>query len=124
MANFLKVQLRVPSNTSAGWGSVNPILLKGEIGWESDTNKIKIGDGTTPWADLDYVLGSGEGGSTPLEIENRLSFLEEKAVIKEEGKGLSTNDFSDELKEELEGGLQAKTLRGSELGRFVGSQSV
>lgn len=123
MANFLKVQLRVPSNSSSGWGSVNPILLKGEIGWESDTNKIKIGDGVTPWTDLDYVLGSDDG-QTPLEVENRLSFLEENVVLKEEGKGLSTNDFTDELKEELEGGLQAKTLRGSELGRFVGSQSV
>ena len=28
---------------------INPILLKGEIGIEIDTNKIKIGDGVKTW---------------------------------------------------------------------------
>jgi hypothetical protein len=26
------------------------------MGWESDTNKFKIGDGTNHWADLDYFI--------------------------------------------------------------------
>ena len=40
--------------TAAQWTAANPILNAGEIGWESDTNKFKIGDGTNHWADLDY----------------------------------------------------------------------
>ncbi len=40
--------------TAAQWTSANPILNAGEMGWESDTNKFKIGDGTNHWADLDY----------------------------------------------------------------------
>jgi len=44
--------------TAAQWISTNsgngPILNAGEIGWESDTNKFKIGDGTNTWAALDY----------------------------------------------------------------------
>jgi hypothetical protein len=44
--------------TAAQWISSNspngPILNAGEIGWESDTNKFKIGDGVSYWADLDY----------------------------------------------------------------------
>ena len=44
--------------TAAQWVSTNssngPILNAGEIGWESDTNKFKIGDGTNTWAALDY----------------------------------------------------------------------
>ena len=44
--------------TAAQWISTNagagPVLNAGEIGWESDTNKFKIGDGTNNWTSLDY----------------------------------------------------------------------
>ena len=40
--------------TASQWTSANPVLNAGELGWESDTNKFKIGDGTNHWADLDY----------------------------------------------------------------------
>jgi hypothetical protein len=42
--------------TAAQWTSANPILNAGEMGWESDTNKFKIGDGTNHWANLDYFI--------------------------------------------------------------------
>jgi len=42
--------------TAAQWTSANPILNAGEMGWESDTNKFKIGDGTNHWADIDYFI--------------------------------------------------------------------
>ena len=44
--------------TASQWVSSNsgngPILNAGEIGWESDTNKFKVGDGVSYWLDLDY----------------------------------------------------------------------
>jgi hypothetical protein len=44
--------------TAAQWISTNagagPVLNAGEIGWESDTNRFKIGDGVNNWANLDY----------------------------------------------------------------------
>ena len=44
--------------TAAQWISTNsgsgPILNAGEIGWESDTNKFKVGDGVSYWLNLDY----------------------------------------------------------------------
>ena len=44
--------------TAAQWISTNegngPILAPGELGWESDTNKFKVGDGVNHWIDLDY----------------------------------------------------------------------
>jgi hypothetical protein len=40
--------------TASQWTSANPILNAGEMGWESDTNKFKIGDGTNHWEDIDY----------------------------------------------------------------------
>jgi hypothetical protein len=40
--------------TATQWTSANPILAAGEIGFETDTNKFKIGDGTNRWASLTY----------------------------------------------------------------------
>ena len=41
-------------DTAANWTVANPTLLAGEIGIESDTEKIKIGDGATAWSSLGY----------------------------------------------------------------------
>lgn len=46
-------------NTAAIWSYVNPILIKGEIGIESDTKRFKFGDGETPWNNLSYAGGDG-----------------------------------------------------------------
>jgi len=46
--------------TAAQWISTNsgngPILAIGEIGYESDTNKFKIGDGVNHWLNLPYFV--------------------------------------------------------------------
>ena len=52
MAN--KIQVR--RGTASAWTSANTLLSQGEIGFETDTNKFKIGDGTNNWADLEYFL--------------------------------------------------------------------
>ena len=47
-----KIQLR--RDTAADWTSNNPTLAAGEFGWESNTNRFKIGDGSTAWTSLSY----------------------------------------------------------------------
>jgi len=47
-----KIQLR--RDTAADWASNNPTLSAGEFGWESDTNRFKIGTGSTAWNSLEY----------------------------------------------------------------------
>jgi hypothetical protein len=42
--------------TATQWTTANPVLNAAEIGWESDTNKFKIGDGTNNWANLTYFV--------------------------------------------------------------------
>ena len=44
--------------TATMWTNANPILGVAEIGYETDTNKFKIGDGTNRWADLTYFQDS------------------------------------------------------------------
>ena len=43
--------------TAAAWVSANTTLLAGEIGYETDTGYLKIGDGSLPWNRLKYVVG-------------------------------------------------------------------
>ena len=47
-----KIQLR--RDTAADWTSNNPTMAAGEFGWESNTNRFKIGDGATAWNSLAY----------------------------------------------------------------------
>jgi hypothetical protein len=42
--------------TSEQWSVANPVLGTGEIGFETNTNRFKIGDGVNTWANLDYFL--------------------------------------------------------------------
>lgn len=50
--------------TAAQWTSADPILASGEIGFESDTNQFKIGDGINHWSDLSYFKNLEDlGGS-------------------------------------------------------------
>lgn len=51
-------KLQVRRDSAANWTSVNPVLAPGEAGFETDTAKIKYGDGSSPWADLPYLAGS------------------------------------------------------------------
>lgn len=46
------IQLR--RDTATNWASTNPILAEGEAGFETDTYRIKIGDGSTAWVSLPY----------------------------------------------------------------------
>jgi hypothetical protein len=42
------------------WTDANPVLGSGEPGFETDTRKVKIGDGATTWQDLAYIGSYGE----------------------------------------------------------------
>jgi peptidoglycan hydrolase CwlO-like protein len=42
--------------TASQWTTANPVLAAGEIGFETDTGKFKIGDGTNTWSLLKYFL--------------------------------------------------------------------
>lgn len=51
----MAVRIQIRRDTAANWTSANPILLAGEIGIETDTNKFKIGTGVN-WNTLtDYA---------------------------------------------------------------------
>jgi hypothetical protein len=54
------------TDPAADWVASNWILQAGQWGFETDTGKVKLGDGVTPWNDLGYFGGSGGGGGPEL----------------------------------------------------------
>lgn len=42
--------------TPSRWTQLNTVLGEGEPGYEIGTGKVKIGDGSTPWTELDYFI--------------------------------------------------------------------
>jgi hypothetical protein len=53
----MAVQILFRRGTSTEWTSADPTLGSGEPGIETDTGKIKVGDGTTIWSSLPYAAG-------------------------------------------------------------------
>lgn len=50
-----RIQFR--RGTAAQWTSRNPLLRAGEVGYETDTRNVKVGDGVTAWTGLQYSFG-------------------------------------------------------------------
>jgi hypothetical protein len=63
-------QIQIRRGTAAQWTSANPTLASGEFGYESDTGKFKIGNGSTAWTSLSY---QGAGTVTSITAGTGLS---------------------------------------------------
>jgi hypothetical protein len=62
--------------TAAQWTSANPILSAGEIGFETDTGKFKIGNGSSTWSALNYYVDANsilDGAPGVLDTLNELA---------------------------------------------------
>ena len=51
----MAVNIQLRRGTAAEWTASNPTLTEGEVGVETDTKKLKVGDGLTVWASLPYI---------------------------------------------------------------------
>jgi len=58
----MSTRMQQRRGTAAQWISTNsgngPILAAGEIGFESDNDRFKIGDGVNHWVDLPYFANT------------------------------------------------------------------
>jgi hypothetical protein len=82
-------QIQVRRGTASQWTSTNPTLAAGEWGYESDTGKVKIGNGSTAWNSLAYtgagdiegvtagtgLSGGGTSGTVTLAIDSTVATL-------------------------------------------------
>jgi hypothetical protein len=59
-------QIQIRRGTAAQWTSANPTLAAGEFGYESDTGKAKIGNGSSAWTALSYAISGATGTVTSI----------------------------------------------------------
>lgn len=90
-----RVQFR--RDTKARWAEVNPILAEGEIGLETDTNNIKMGDGVHTWNELEYGVGIENITSELGDSENLAA--SQKLVKVELNKKANAADVASSFKE-------------------------
>jgi len=82
--------IQIKRGTASSWTSANTVLAAGEIGFETDTKKLKVGDGTTAWTSLGYTVtdgdisgvtagtglsGGGNSGAVTLAIDSTVATL-------------------------------------------------
>ena len=70
MAKELNTRIQLKHGLAANWTKNNPVLLAGEMGIETDTLKMKVGDGASNWSDLGY-LGADANDILAIINENR-----------------------------------------------------
>lgn len=70
MAKELNTRIQLKHGLAASWTKSNPVLLAGEVGIETDTFKMKVGDGTSHWDTLGY-LGADANDILAIINENR-----------------------------------------------------
>jgi len=82
----LYARIKYLVQSASAWSTSNPTLLKGEVGFESDTGKSKIGDGTSAWNSLSYSKVSVVDNLTSTSTVDPLSANQGKVL-----KGLIDN---------------------------------
>lgn len=103
-----KIQLR--RDTAANWTSANPTLSAGELGYESDTDKVKVGDGITAWTSLTYLIDGTAGAETD-PIVGAVS-----GIVKADGAGnISAASAGTDYQAPLVSGTNIKTVNGSSI---------
>lgn len=78
--NTQYVRLQLRQDTEQNWNNANPILLEGEMGYNTDTKQFKIGNGINSWNTLDYY-----------KIPINYNDIDNKPTI---GEGLITLNFN------------------------------
>lgn len=87
----MSVRIKLRRDTSANWKTVNPVPVEGEPCFETDTGKLKIGDGINPYNSLAYFAGGGGGGTTDITASLPLVLKDGVLKLQIDGQTLQLN---------------------------------
>lgn len=109
---------------AAAWASVNPILEAGEPGFELDTGKLKVGNGVTPWNELNYI----NSNLVSIDVDNQSIIVDGLGQISlkgfteaQAGQSIRKNDqgslewYTPISQEELDSLVKAISIGGTDL---------
>ena len=108
----MAIRMQQRRGTAEQWTLADPVLAAGEIGWESDTNQLKMGDGVRPWSELAYFV---DEDSIDGSLEDYIPISQKGATggvaeLDENGKVPSSQLAIDELAQDaIDGALTAGT---------------
>lgn len=74
-------QIQVRRDTAANWTSENPTLAQGEIGFETDTGRFKIGNGSTTWTSRSYAAPATNAVSDHAALTTSVHGIEDTADL-------------------------------------------
>ena len=99
--------IQIRRDTSANWTSANPVLAQGELGVETNTSKIKIGDGSTAWSSLSYLINTS-GYATLTGVETLTNKTITSVVLNQTKIAVAASDI-----DLATGNYFSKTISGS-----------
>ena len=73
----MAVRIQMRRGSTSDWNTADPILNEGEIGYNTTLGQIKIGDGSTAWSSLDYMVTDAELNTS---LGNYIELTEKGAV--------------------------------------------
>lgn len=101
----MPTHILIRRDTSTGWNMLNPVLMQGEFGLETDTFRVKMGDGNAPWLSLQYCIveeftAEEKAKLSSIEIDAdvnppRVSPVEKAAATLTESRTFSPSDIKD-----------------------------
>lgn len=112
MANkILKTRIQLRNDLATAWSTANPKLLKGEMGIETDTGKIKIGDGEKLWNDLAY------SGVDEEAIKTIINANRDDVTVKTAAEGQSDDDVLATIESPVKGDMAVvkQTIAGDKV---------
>jgi hypothetical protein len=127
-SQLVRYQLR--RDSVANWTTNNPTLLVAELGFETDTGRLKIGDGSTAWASLDYLdadiialaaeiaAARGDRSTVGKRIDTISNFASPNAG------GVVVGRFYDNAFQGTNGSTEAGTANRCDLAPFYTSQRL
>lgn len=105
-----KKRIQIRRDLQENWVKTNPILLYGEIGFDLTNNKIKIGDGETPWNELSWV--------NDINLSNYYSKEEIDTILNEIDTYLSNYYTKEQTDTEIQNAIDGIELPTTDLSNY------
>ena len=120
--------IQIRRDTASDWTSANPTLAQGELALETDTLKLKAGDGTTAWTSLAYYTLGTAGflattGGTVTGLVNMSDQIVQRPLLQDYSEKTVAMGSATAVNLE-DGNVFSKTISGTTTLTFTNPSSV